>query len=161
MVFTDPAETMKMESKCGQKLAYISAARRLRSEEDWSVTSASTLFHRASSPRLRHGPQRHGLLTESGPGPSSSSSSRGSDASLTSGELQVTGHVTVQLTASWCVYYTDRYSTHTLTCPLQLSEDQFVTEVACVEMTFVFLPGALYSDWCNCRLFALYSLQNV
>lgn len=44
---------------------------------------------------------------------------------------------------------------HSLTCPLKVTNDHFVTQITGVEAPFVFLPCLLHSDWWNLWLLAL------
>ena len=52
--------------------------------------------------------------------------------------------------SGWCVMWVD-----CLTCPLEVTDNHFVTQVTRVEAPFVFLPRVRYSDWWNCRLLTL------
>lgn len=47
------------------------------------------------------------------------------------------------------------WSVNTLTCPLEVSDDQFVTQVTGMTAPFVSLLCPLHSDWRDRRLLAL------
>lgn len=52
------------------------------------------------------------------------------------------------------------HSVNTLTCPLEVSDDQFVTQVTGMTAPFVSLLCPLHSDWRDRRLLALIAAGN-